>query len=113
MKHDSMIEALKRGRANGFDITISVNPVEDEVGPGEGLMGVEEGEESPVEDAEAERQELDLAPIAEEMDGEVLPEQKAEADVERNVIQDELEKANFGKSSLMARKKNELSKNKV
>jgi hypothetical protein len=114
MKQDSMVEALRRRKAQGVNITISVAPK-----PGEldsdavpGLMG-EESEE----DKEHELAELDQAPDASEVgeddDGAPPAAEHEDEEQDRQLFRDEMAKANFGKGSLAALKNKQLSKAKV
>lgn len=93
-KHDSMVEALRRNRAHGLDITITLDAPDgaqvmalNENAAADGLLGESENAE-----AEQERRALDLAPNAEEIDADHPDEQE---DVE--LIRSELDKVGLGR----------------
>lgn len=99
MKHDSMVEALRRNKAHALDITVTIGRPEDgqllalnENGPDEGLMGADG--ESP--DAEQERRDLDLAPNAEVLEDDGSAQHADEAQ-DKKLIQDELKQLPFFK----------------
>lgn len=115
MKQDSMVEALRRRKAQGVNITISVDPKDEVAGLDQGLMGDEVESE---EDKEHELAELDQAPdassVGEDDDGAPPAEtDHPDEEQDRQLFRDEMAKANFGKGSLAAFKNKQLSKTRV
>jgi hypothetical protein len=110
MKHDSMVEALRRRKAHGVDITISLARPDD----GQLLaMNQEDGLGESQEDEEQELRDLDQAPDASPVgeDDDVAPE--ANPEEAEGLMDDELQKGNFGRGSLANFKHKQLSKKKV
>lgn len=91
MKHgaqNAMVEALQRRKAKGLDLTILIGPHGEAEMPG--------GAESQKDD----EKELGMAPDAEQI-GKDMPEGQMDADSDKALIAQELEKAGLGKGSLM------------
>ncbi len=98
MADKSMLEALKRRKGNGLDLTIILGgpngPME---GMQNGLMGeeMEEGEEN---EENEEKKEGDVAPDATQL-GEHEDEEQ-----DKSLIREELKKAAYGKLPLFGKK---------
>lgn len=104
MKHDSMVEALRRRKAHGVDITISLARPDD----GQ-LLALDQDVNADLgsgdEEQEEELRELDQAPDASPVgeDNDTDPEANPnhpDEEQDRELFRREIEKAQFGKGSL-------------